>query len=507
MRDPGRILLVGAGPAGLGAAWRLHELGHADWLLLEAREGPGGLAASYVDPQGFTWDCGGHVQFSHYAYYDAVLDRALGAGWLHHRRRAGVWLGGRLVPYPLQHNLHRLPAADRERALAGLERLQKVPGDLRVQKVPGELPDDLPDSVTERVERVPGDFHEWVLATFGEGLAELFFEPYNEKVWGYPLRELDWGWVGERVAPPDLERLRRQLAAGEDDADWGPNRTFRFPEHGGTGAIWSAVADLLPGERRRCSARVVRIDAAARTLRLASGEELAWETILSTAPLDRLVEMTAGLPGELRALGRRLRHSAVHVVGVGLCGPRPAALDGVGWLYFPEPGSPYYRVTVFSNYSPHHVPEGDGHWSLMAEVCESPHRPVAAAGLGDAVVAALRADGLVPPAVRVASLWHHREEHGYPTPFLGRDAVLDPLLAGLDRLGIHSRGRFGAWKYEVSNQDHAFMQGVELAERLLGVGEEVTLRDPGRVNAGAYLSDPARLGAPAAARSSESAKP
>ena len=60
-----RILILGAGPTGLGAAWRLHELGHADWLLLERAPYAGGLAASFTDDAGFTWVVGGHVQFSH----------------------------------------------------------------------------------------------------------------------------------------------------------------------------------------------------------------------------------------------------------------------------------------------------------------------------------------------------------------------------------------------------------------------------------------------------------
>ena len=63
MRDPGEILILGAGPTGLGAAYRLHEAGHDRFTVLEARGEPGGLASSYVDPQGFVWDVGGHVQF------------------------------------------------------------------------------------------------------------------------------------------------------------------------------------------------------------------------------------------------------------------------------------------------------------------------------------------------------------------------------------------------------------------------------------------------------------
>ena len=77
LNDPGRLLIVGVGPTGLGAAYRLQELGFEDYWILEAGNEPGGLASSHVDSKGFTWDIGGHVQFSHYAYYDNVLDRAL----------------------------------------------------------------------------------------------------------------------------------------------------------------------------------------------------------------------------------------------------------------------------------------------------------------------------------------------------------------------------------------------------------------------------------------------
>ena len=104
-------LIVGAGPTGLGAAWRLDQLGHRDWLLFEAEPEAGGLAASVVDEHGFTWDLGGHVQFSHYEHFDGLMDDLLGPdGWLYHERASWVWTRGAFVPYPFQLNLHRLQA-------------------------------------------------------------------------------------------------------------------------------------------------------------------------------------------------------------------------------------------------------------------------------------------------------------------------------------------------------------------------------------------------------------
>lgn len=467
MIDPGRTLILGAGPTGLGAAWRLREMGSQDWLLLEAQDAPGGLAASFRDEHGFTWDVGGHVQFSHYAYYDAVLDRALGDAWLLHEREAWVWIKGRFVPYPFQENLHRLDPEDGAAALRGLE---------------------------EAVARTPepaADFETWIVRTFGDWIAQHFLWPYNRKVWGHPLSRLGVGWMGERVAVPDLDRVRHALRTGEDQVSWGPNRSFRFPRVGGTGAIWRAVADLLPPSRFRYGTRVEAVDLESKQVRLTNGEEIPFDTLVSTVPLDRLCAMARGLSPEAQRAAASLVKSAVHIVGVGLRGAPPATLRKKCWMYFPESNSPYYRVTVFSNYSPANAP--DGCWSLMAEVCESSHRPVDASTVADEVVAALHEDQLIAPDTPVVSRWHRREEHGYPTPFRGRDEVLAALQPDLEAHRVFSRGRFGAWKYEVSNQDHSFMQGVEAADRVLGLGSEDTLNRPDHVNGGAYRTSPGQI--------------
>lgn len=68
---------------------------------------------------------------------------------------------------------------------------------------------------------------------------------------------------------------------------------------------------------------------------------------------------------------------------------------------------------------------------------------------------------------KIVSRFHRRLEHGYPTPFYGRDELCQPIFKTLEEKGIYSRGRFGAWKYEVSNQDHTMMQGVEAADHIM----------------------------------------
>jgi protoporphyrinogen oxidase len=452
------IVILGAGPTGLGAAWRLDALGSTSWTLLEASDTPGGLSASVVDPTGFTWDLGGHVLHSHYDVFDRLMEDLLPGGWIEHTRASWVWMSGCWIPYPLQNNIGSLPPERISACIRGLV-------DARESHGPA-----------------PADFAEWLLATFGRGLCDLFLFPYNRKVWGYEPSRLDVGWMADRVAPVELSRVLENALGHHVDRAWGPNRRFRFPSVGGTGAIWRALANRLPEERLRYRKRVVGIDADRRMVLCDDGEVFAYDRLISSIPLDQLLTILYRRP-DLSARARELIFSSTHVVGVGVEGTLPPELFGKNWVYFPEPDLPFYRVTVFSSYAPANVPDPSRYWSLLCEAAESSERPVDSSTVANQVVLGLQREGLLPNPAPIASLWHRRLPRGYPTPFLGRDAVLHPIDAELRSLGIFSRGRFGGWKYEVSNQDHSLMQGVEAVDHMLLGHDEVTYFHPSIVNA------------------------
>lgn len=160
-------VIIGSGPTGLGAGYRLKELGVTDFIILEKEDRIGGLAKSFVDEKGFVWDVGGHVQFSHYKYFDDLMLKALGEdGWLRHQRESWVWIENRFVPYPFQNNIKYLSPETMWKCLEGIIHVYKHPS---TQK--------------------PKNFREWILQTAGPGIAETFLFPYNFKVWAFPPKK------------------------------------------------------------------------------------------------------------------------------------------------------------------------------------------------------------------------------------------------------------------------------------------------------------------------------
>lgn len=446
-------MIIGAGPTGLGAAYRLNELGERDFLVLDGNDYAGGLAASFKDNAGFTWDVGGHVVFSHYDYFDELVDKLLSGEYLTHKRIARVRSNNDWSPYPFQNNLRYLPKEVQWDCLSGL--------------LPGKRPT-----------ATPVNFAEWILAGFGEGLARHFMFPYNFKVWATPAELMAYAWIGERVSLVDLEGVLKNLILGEDNVTWGPNNMFRFPLKGGTGEIFRRLA-LGLGERVRLGDAVISVDPAARRVRTRQGVEYQYEHLLSTAPLDILILELMNRPeSALRDAAKDLLHNGVFVAGIGVDGVRE---DDTCWMYFPEDNCPFYRITNFHNYSPSNVPAPGKQRALMAEISFSEHKPEDLSGLIQSTIKGLASTNLISPkeaASRVASTWSFTAQYGYPVPSLHRDRGLAVLQPWLEERGIYSRGRFGGWRYEVSNMDHSVMQGVEWAERMALGKAEATYQTP-----------------------------
>ena len=455
-----KIVILGLGPCGLGAAWRLEELAHSDFAVFEKSSYPGGLAASFTDTNGFTWDIGGHVQFSHYKYFDDVMDSLLAGEWMYHERESWVWIKEKFVPYPFQNNIRHLPQPEMWKCLCGII----------------ELYNNNPNNNTKKN---PSNFREWIVATFGEGLADLFFFPYNYKVWACPPEKMMYGWVGERVSVPDLKRIIGNIIFNKDDVSWGPNNTFRFPLRGGTGEIWRRLHQKILKEVS-FNHEAVEVNTSGKYVRFNNGHKEHYDFLISTMPLDKLI-MISDLKD--KSAVPKLVHSSVHIFGVGLKGSPPEHIRKKCWIYFPENDCPFYRGTIFSNYSPNNVPDIKHYWSLMLEVSESSDKKVDLSSLKEDVIKGLINTKMIASSDDIVDFWHHFEEYGYPTPSIHRDDALKSLR-DLDELGVFSRGRFGAWKYEVSNQDHTFMQGVEAVNRIILNKDEITVWDPETVNNG-----------------------
>src|SRR6185295_1725479 len=369
MPDPAKVVIIGAGPTGLGCAYRLKELGYTNFKVFERHPYVGGLAHSFVDPQGFTWDIGGHVMFSHYTYYDQCFERLMGDEFTLNNRESWVRMFDTWVPYPFQNNIRYLPKEAAYECMAGLIRAQSGKG-----KVASPA--------------AAKNFGEFIDAVFGEGIAKHFMRPYNFKVWAHPPEMLNRTWIGERVAVIDIDRAIRNVVLEQDDFGWGPNNQFKFPLRGGTGEFYRRFGPVLglTEDGRETAEGHVRLNKTARSVDVdrrvvtfSDGATDRYDTLLSTMPLDVLCRdvLVGDVPAWLRENAARLLHSSGYMVGIGLKSRTPG--EGTpstkSWMYFPEDNCPFYRATYLSNYSPHMTPDKANYYSLLCEVSESGFKP------------------------------------------------------------------------------------------------------------------------------------
>ncbi|XP_022086011.1 uncharacterized protein LOC110976755 [Acanthaster planci] len=481
--EPGklRVVIIGSGPAALGAARRLQDLDQADRTvisILEESDKPGGPASSVRDGQGFLWDAGFHVVSSHYTYFDRVLNMAV-PEWNYQSRASFAFMKGydkkrRFIRFPIEKNIHKMHKGDQQGSHRGSG--ESAEGDLANKSM---------------------NFDERLPQKFGVGLAAAFMRKYNRKFWTVEPRELNSAWVSEQVVVPEMAETKTKIKELDNvNTEWGDSLIFRFPKYNGTGAIWESVARQLPWRWFRFHEKVTGVDIDNKKITVETGldvkfhRDMEYDILISTVPLDVFVSYLQSSDmslGQMQELASHLVYTHTHIVGVGLIGRIPKTLANKSWVYFPDSDSPFYRVTMFSNFSDDHVPKPGAYWSLICEIVE-PEKNLkfkpkywSEENLIKESMRALVLYGFIS-ADMVVSKYYRRLEHGYPLPSRERDVILDTIQPWLKRKDIYSRGRFGGWKYEVGNQDQSFMQGVEAVDDFVYDIPEMTYPYPDLVN-------------------------
>jgi protoporphyrinogen oxidase len=459
------VFVIGAGPAGLTAAYCLTKETPAVIVIEKDPVYVGGISRT-VEYKDFKFDIGGHRFFSKSKEVVDLWQEILPDDFIARPRLSRIYYGGKYYSYPLSAF----------EALANLGLFTSAACMLSFAYAKA------------RPVKNAANFHQWVRNQFGEKLFSIFFKTYTEKVWGMSCDEISADWAAQRIKGLDLgvavmNALKRALLPrrAARNADGAVVKTliesFQYPRKG-PGMMWEAAARKIVqrgGEvRMGCELQQLAFDPIRKTWRVevsaadGSRETYTARHVISSAPVRELMAKIAPLPiSYLHARELRYRDFLTVALMVG----KPDLFPD-NWIYIHDPAVKVGRVQNFRSWSPEMVPEGMSCLGLEYFCFEGDDLWNAA----DAELIALAKDeigriGLIDPA-DVVDACVVRQAKAYPVyDDSYRDNVaMIRLDLEMSYPTLHLVGRNGMHKY--NNQDHAMMTAMLTARNILA-GERV----------------------------------
>lgn len=454
------VVIIGAGPAGLTAAYELGKAGVAS-IVLEQDGAVGGLAKT-VNHKDFRFDIGGHRFYTKVKAASDIWREVLpAADFLRRKRLSRIFYNKRFFHYPLR-------ASSMFFNLGLWNGFLILLSYLRARAFPSQ---------TEQT------FEQWVTNRFGKRLYNTFFKSYTEKVWGIPCGEITAEWAAQRIKGLSLSVVLKDIFsrhAGSDKSAAVKTLTteFDYPRLG-PGMMWETMAGLVgeKGGTIKLGARVEKIywarDAveAIETVTEGRAETLRGTHFISSMPMRELVnKLSPAPPASILAAADRLQYRDFLTV-VLIVNARDLFPDN--WIYIHDPEVRIGRVQNFKNWSPDMVPdqnktclgleyfcfEGDGLW------CMSDEELIA---LGKRELEKL---GLVKSAdVEEGTVVRMQKAYPvYDSTYKESLEVLRRYLSSFSNLQLV--GRNGMHKY--NNQDHSMMTAVLAVKNILGANYDL----------------------------------
>ena len=427
-----RIIILGAGLAGLSAAWHLQRRG-LDCLIFEKESEVGGLCRS-KKIGGFTFDCDGHLLHFKHRYTFDLVKSLLRNNLVKHQRSAWIYSYGKFTRYPFQANLYGLPKSVVQDCLLGFIEVYNN----GYKKTNNNY-----------------SFRDWIIQTFGKGIARYFMVPYNTKFWTTPPERLTCEWLNGFIPTPSLKEIIEGTIE-ESQRQFGYNAHFWYPKKGGINQLPLALASHI--KNLHCNCEIIEINLAKKDIRLASGDRERFDFLISTIPLPEIPHLIKELPQETASLFKKLRWNSIFNLNLGM-----HKKDGsrIHWVYFPQKDTCFFRVGFFHNFSSYLTP-GDKS-SLYVEVSYSKEKPIDKSNIILQIKENLKKAGLLSKEGHICCQDINDIKYGYPIYDYNYSSARKMILKFLTQNNIICCGRYGFWRY-LSMED-VILHGKEIASK------------------------------------------
>jgi len=450
------VVIIGAGPAGLTAAYELSKIGVKP-IVLELGARVGGIARTEVY-KGYRMDIGGHRFFTKVTEVEALWHEILGGDFLVRPRLSRIYYNRKFILYPLRFGnaLTKLGVAQSFLVLMSYIRSKLLPY------------------------RHETTFEEWVSNRFGRRLYRIFFKTYTEKVWGIPCNQLSAQWAAQRIQNLSLPRAVMNAIFGARGAKNVKSliEEFHYPRLG-PGMLWERAQQMIEARGGEVclnteAVKVLHRDGRAIGVVARSNgreETIAADAIISSMPISELItKLDPPAPSDVHEGAGRLTYRDYFTVGLLV---KRASLFPDNWIYIHAPEVKVGRIQNFKNWSPEMVPdpgktflgleyfcnEGDELWQMSdADLIKLGTTELEVMGL---VKAADVEDGTVV-----------RQLKAYPVYTGEYEQYLERIRGFLDSIpNLQTVGRNGLHMY--NNQDHSMLTAMLAVKNLQGEQHDV----------------------------------
>lgn len=427
-------IIIGAGLSGLSLAYHLEQNQNKNYLLFESSSDVGGLSTSMVK-DGFIFDFAPHLLHLKSEEIVPLLKELLGDELVLIRRKAGIILKNKVVPYPFQYNLYHLDEETKKHCLDGAI---KAANNFDKNKK-------------------PSTFDEWINMTLGEGIAKHFMVPYNQKCYGVHPKELTTDFMGRYVPSPNLEEIKQGASSDMSNLKVGYNPQFYYTKSGGIYHLPNAMVKKI--QNIRLNEGITKIDIDKKKI-FTKNSSYSFKNLISSIPLKKLIEFIENVPDNIKSANEKLRNNTVGMV---LLGIGRTNISEYQWLYIPQEDILPYRVSFPTNWSEKMAPQNTS--SISAEYSYIDKRKFTDEEIIERTINDLIKIGILKEDDEIIFKEVLELDKGFIIFDSNRNENLRLIQEYLYKNNIYSIGRFGAWEY--SSMEDAILQGKKLALKLI----------------------------------------